>query len=129
MVKFRERRMSAYDSTDALKNIKDSSILNKEKRGGLTNSKLAGIGAASGALLGYAGRPSSAGKLSKLAGGTKGALIGAGIGIGAGILRDSNKERKENNFYNRRLKEAQREAKRREKMDWNEKIHGRMSYE
>lgn len=125
MIKF--RMYSKYTSTDALKVSPDSGILDKEEKGGLSSGEKTGLLGAAGAVLGAAG--AKKGKLSKLAGGTKGALIGAGIGIGASMLNKANKERKENNFYNRRLREAKRAAARRESVDWQNRIHGRQMYE
>lgn len=129
MIKFVERSYSKYDDTDALKAMKDSSILNSEEKGKMTTEKAVGIGAVAGGLLGATGaKASKAGKLAKVAGGTKGALIGAGVGLGAMALKKAGEKKKENNFYNKRLKEAKKVAARRERTDWNQAIHGRESY-
>lgn len=120
MIRF--RLYSKYDDTDVLKASTDSSILNKEKKGGLNSTAvLAGTGAILGAASKFKG--------SKLAGGTAGALIGAGVGLTAKAIGDANKEATANRHYNRRLREAKRAAKRREKLDWNNQIHGRQYYE
>ena len=125
MIKF--RLYSKYDDTDSLKNAPDSGILNKEEKGGLSSGEKVGALGAAGAILGAAG--AKKGKLSRLAGGTKGALIGAGVGIGMNMINSANKQRKENNFYNARLREAKRAAARRESLDWQNRIHGRQMYE
>lgn len=125
MIKF--RLYSKYDATDRLKDTTDSNILDKDEKGKLTSGEKTGLLTGAGAILGAAGAKKGFG--SKLAGGTKGALIGAGIGLGVSAISAANKQRKENNFYNRRLREAKRAAARRENVDWQNRIHGRQMYE
>lgn len=125
MIKF--KLYSRYDSTDALKSASDSSILNKEERGKLGKGTRTALLAGAGGVLGSAS--AVGGKFKKFAGGTKGALIGAGVGLGLSALESANKTRRENNFYNQRLREAKRAAKRRESIDWNNRIQGRSYYE
>lgn len=120
MIKF--RLFSKYDYTDEIKNSTDSAILNMEERGG-NNSTAILTGA--GAILGAAGKY----KGSKIAGGTAGALIGAGVGLTAKAIGDANKKADANRHFNRRLREAKRAAKRREKLDWNNRIAKREYYE
>lgn len=123
MIKF--RLYSKYDDTDEIKNSTDSAILNMEEKGG---NNTTAILAGAGGILGAAGA-SGAKKMSKLAGGTKGALIGAAVGITAKGISDANKRSREQSHYNRRLREAKRAAKRREKLDWSNRIHKREYYE
>lgn len=123
MIKF--RLYSKYDDTDQIKSSTDSSILNKEEKGKMGDSTKTALLAGAGAILGGAGKKGA----SKLAGGTKGALIGTAVGVGLSSLKKANKEAKENAFYNRRLKEAKRAARRREKLDWENRIHYRGGYE
>lgn len=118
---------SRYDATDKLKFTKDSDILDRGEKGKWTAGEKAGALGAAGALIGATGAKKGFG--SKLAGGTKGALIGAGIGLAASAVSSANKKRKENNFYNARLREAKRAAARRENIDWQNRIHGRQDYD
>ena len=123
MIKF--RLYSKYDDTDKLKNVADSDILDKDEKGKWTPGEQTMGLAAAGGLLGAAG----AKKGQKFAKGVKGAAIGAAIGIGSSMISSANKKRKENNFYNARLREAKRAAARRENIDWQNRIHGRQMYE
>lgn len=125
MIKF--KLFSRYDETDSLKVSQDSSILNKEEKGKMSSGDRTGLMTGAGAILGAAGSKGGS-KMSKIAGGTKGALIGAAIGTGMSVMSSMNKKRKDDNFYNSRLREAQRAAKRREKIDWNTNVHGRANY-
>lgn len=122
MIKF--KLYSRYDEVDALKTSADSSILNKEYKNKGTN--VTGLTTVVGAGLGAMKGKSKFGKMGK---GITGAAAGALIGMGANALSKANETRKANNFYDSRLREAKRAAKRREKIDWNERIHGRSSYE
>jgi uncharacterized membrane protein YebE (DUF533 family) len=124
MIKF--RLFSKYDYTDSLKDSVDSSILNKEEKGKMSDSTKTGLLAGAGAILGASGKSKLGGKI---VGGTKGALIGTAIGVGYNAMKDASKRSRENAFYNSRLREAKRAAKRREQIDWNNRIHYRQGYE
>lgn len=126
MIKF--RLFSKYDYTDSLKDSPDSSILNKEEMGKTSDSTKTGLLAGAGAILGAAGAKNQS-KFGKIAGGTKGALIGAAVGVGMNAMKNAAKKNKEQSFYNSRLREAKRAAKRREQLDWNSRIHYRQNYE
>ena len=115
MIKF--RLYSKYDDTDQIKSSTDSSILNKEEKGKMGDSTKTALLAGAGAILGGAGKKGA----SK--------LIGTAVGVGLSSLKKANKEARENAFYNRRLKEAKRAARRREKLDWENRIHYRGGYE
>lgn len=120
MIKF--RLYSRYDDTDEIKNSTDSAILNMEEKGSNnTTALLTGAGAILGAASKYKG--------STAAGATAGALIGAGVGLTAKEIAKANKRSRDRAHYNRRLREAKRAAKRREKLDWNNRIAKREYYE
>lgn len=123
MITFREKSYSRYDETDALKQMKDSDILAEKKK--TTGSpemssavKPAVGGAAVGALLGGNGFKAR----------SKGAAIGAVVGAGLGLLNNYSKNKADNQFYNKRLNQAQRYARRREKIDWNQNMRNRTGY-
>ena len=60
-------------------------------------------------------------------GGKYGALIG-GVSAGIYAMNQRNKQAKANQFYNDRLEFAQRQAKRREKIDWKTNMTQREGY-
>lgn len=121
-----------YDDTDALKRMKDSDILAATpKEIPSPSSRNIGMSAASGALLG-GGIGSAIGGITKK-GIKKGGLFGAALGAAANTYRALNKSSNVGNiedieFYNRRLNEAQKWARRREKIDWKNNMTNRQGY-
>jgi len=130
----RRKLFTRYDDTDNLKRMKDSDILAEQHKKPATTGTQVATGALAGAgLVGAGGlvrgfikgkgnRLATAGKLGK-----RGAIIGAAIGTGA-MLYKRGKEKQENEFYNRRLDYAQRQALRREKADWKANMTQRDGY-
>lgn len=124
--------VTRYDRTDRLKQMKDSDILAEKKRKNtrsyLGAAKAGGIGAALGAGLGAGVSLLTKGKY----GGVKNlAIAGGALGgalAGGGKLAAGHKEREENRFVNRRLKEAKRQALRREAKDWKNNAVNREGY-
>ena len=122
-----------YDETDTLKRMKDSDILAEQKKEapGYSDavSKTVGgavVGGALGAGLGLAkkggSRVANMGKYGKLG------AMGVGLGAGLMALNKRDKEAADRNFYNKRLAYAQRQAKRREKIDWKSNMTQRDGY-
>lgn len=121
-----------YDDTDELKRMKDSDILAATPKEIPTpSSRGIGMSATGGALLG-GGIGAAIGGITKKGirkGGMYGAAIGAAINTYKSLNKPSNNENIEDiEFYNRRLREAQKWAKRREKMDWRNNITNRQGY-
>ena len=138
--KLKRVSFSMYDETDALKRMKDSDILAEQKKsspgyGGVLSSAASGAiiggtaGLAAGAMKGLGtkgARIASAGaKAAKY--GKWGAVLG-GVGMGVAAMNKRNKQAEETNFYNKRLKYAQRQAQRREKADWKSNMTQREGY-
>ena len=129
------KTFSQWDEADNLKKMKDSQILAEDKKrvGYRKVGKGAGYGAAIGGTLGtVAGGAlslaTSKGRNWKGAlAGIPGAFVGAGIGGTIGAARRQ-KEADEAAFYNRRLKQAKKQALRREQMDWRSNISQRDGY-
>lgn len=130
MIKFRQKEYTKYDSTDALKQMKDSDILAEKPK---TNSGMAaktigntavaaGLGAAGGGLIG------AFKKGSTLKGGAKTGALLAGLGTAAITMAKNSKKKDENEFFNDRLEYAQKQARRREKKDWKQNMTGREGY-
>lgn len=120
-----------YDDTDTLKRMKDADILAEQKKQapgyGDTIQKTVGGAAVGGLAAGIAGGIKS----KSLAGAKKYGKLGAmGVGLGAGLmaLNKRDKEAADRNFYNKRLAYAQRQAKRREKIDWKSNMTQRDGY-
>lgn len=129
-----------YDETDNLKRMKDSDILAEKKKqapgyGGVVGSAVGGAavagtaGVAAGAIKGLGTRGSrlasagaKAGKYGKLA------AAGGALVMGGMALKKRNQQAEENNFYNKRLEYAQRQAQRREKKDWKSNMTQRDGY-
>ncbi len=141
-----------YDDTDNLKRMKDSDILAETHKKPTTGGAAIATGALGGGLAG--GAALAAGKVifgkggpravpqkgfgrftAKVAnagsrawkGGQAGLIAGAAIGT-AMALHQRGKEKSENEFYNRRLDYAQRQARRREKADWKSNMTQRDGY-
>lgn len=119
-----------WDETDRLKQMKDSDILAEKKKknpsrfgGAIKGTGIGGaIGATAGTLLGMR---------KGWKGMAVGAAVGSGVGgtLGAGVgISSGSKQRKENQFYNDRLKYAQRQAIRRERKDWKQNMTQREGY-
>lgn len=156
--RLRRKTFTQYDDTDTLKRMKDSDILAEKLKKPTTTGTSVATGALAGALAGGAiggvGKavlsnkrlvpvgPSGKGLKASFArfranasnfgakavrGGRNGLIAGAIIGGGA-MLYKRGKEKKENQFYNRRLEYAQRQAMRREKADWKANMTQRDGY-
>ena len=125
----KRKTFSKYDETDALKRMKDSDILAEERKkspgyGSILRDSL--LGAAGGAALGGTiGAVRKGGTLKK--GATTGAILG-GLVMGAAGIKKRNKEKEEQEFYNRRLDYAKRHARRRERIDWRANMTQRDGY-
>ena len=130
MIKFKQKVYTQWDQTDQLKQMKDSDILAEKKR---SNTSLnvdtlkktalgAGVGAMAGGVLG------SLKKGGTFAGGARKGAILAGLGTGLVSAIQNRQQKKENNFYNDRLKYAQKQALRREKKDWKNNMTNRDGY-
>ncbi len=130
-----------YDDTDNLKRMKDSDILAEKTRKPMTNASSIATGALAGAGIGAVGLGLGKAVLGKggvgngvqrfggrlLRGGRAGLIGGALIGTGV-MLHKRGKEKRANEFYNRRLEYAQRQAMRREKADWKANMTQRDGY-
>lgn len=135
MVIFKRKVFTKYDDTDALKQMKDSDILAQEKKkapgyGGVAAAAATGatVGAATGSIMNaFRKKPGTTigGRMMK--GGKYGALAG-GIAMGLMAANKREKEAKDASFYNKRLNFAQRQARRREKKDWNTNMTQRQGY-
>ena len=134
---FKRKLFTKWDETDNLKRMKDSDILAEQKKkqpgyGGVAQ------GALGGAVVGGIGA-GLAGGISGAKGGWKNAMkkaskygkygaIGGALLVGGKALKDRNDQAQENNFYNKRLAYAQRQAMRREKKDWKSNMTQRDGY-
>ena len=138
----KRKSFTKWDDTDNLKRMKDSDILAEEKKkqpgygsvmsgsvggaavGGITGAiagGLSGLGLGKkGAIIATTG--SSASKLGKLG------AVGGALLMGGKALKDRNDQAQDNNFYNKRLAYAQRQAIRREKKDWKSNMTQRDGY-
>lgn len=140
----RRKLYTLYDDTDALKRMKDSDILAEEKRknpgygeSALSAAMGAGVGAGIGATLnsgikawGTKGTEKSAIEAAKKgfkSGGKVGALVGGTI-AGLSALNKRRGQISDNNTYNKRLSYAQKQAMRREKVDWKNNMTQRDGY-
>ena len=136
----KRKSFTKWDETDNLKRMKDSDILAEQKKkqpgygsvmsGSLGGAAVGGIaGAAAGGLSGLGkkgARIATAGaRASKL--GKLGAVGGALL-VGGKALKERDDQARENNFYNKRLAYAQRQAIRREKKDWKSNMTQRDGY-
>jgi hypothetical protein len=136
----KRKSFTKWDDTDNLKRMKDSDILAEQKKkqpgyGSVVSGSLGGatVGGVAGAAAGLASglgkkgaRIATAGaRASKL--GKLGAVGGALL-MGGKALKDRNDQAQENNFYNKRLAYAQRQAVRREKKDWKSNMTQRDGY-
>ena len=135
----KRKSFTKWDETDNLKRMKDSDILAEQKKkqpgyGGVVQGSLGGaiVGGSAGAVAGGIGSlfkkgarsnwARNAGKLGKLG------AVGGALLVGGKALKDRNDQAQENNFYNKRLAYAQRQAIRREKKDWKSNMTQRDGY-
>ena len=145
IIRLKRRMYTQWDETDNLKRMKDSDILAEKQRQTTDYGAIARGAAASTVAAGTAGavfgagkgvfNPGSVGAASRVSGLGKGiskygklgmaggALIGAGIAYSKG-----RKQAEENEFYNKRLQYAQKQALRREKKDWKTNMTQRDGY-
>jgi len=137
MVEFRQKIFySKYDTTDNLKRMKDADILAEEEKedpGYADVATKTALAAGSGALVG-GGLGGALGLFRKkglLKGIKRGALVGssaAAIYAATKALKKRDEEVQNNEFYNRRLKYAQAQARRREMKDWKTNMTQRDGY-
>ena len=136
----KRKSFTKWDDTDNLKRMKDSDILAEEKKkqpgygsvmsGSLGGAAVGGIGAATAGAISGLGKKgariatagSRASKLGKLG------AVGGALLVGGKALKDRNDQAQDNNFYNKRLAYAQRQAIRREKKDWKSNMTQRDGY-
>ena len=136
----KRKNFTKWDETDNLKRMKDSDILAEQKKptapglGPALGTTAAGtaIGAGVGAAAmgigkGIAGKSWGAAAKGLKTGGIAGAALG-GLVAGTMALSKVNKNAEANNFYNKRLEYAQRQARRREKKDWKANMTQRDGY-
>lgn len=150
--RLKRKLFTQYDDTDNLKRMKDSDILAEQHKKPMTTGNQVATGAIGGALVGGAALGAGKALLGKggpraitgnglqrfaaksanagsrfLKGGKKGLIAGAIVGTGV-MLHRRGKEKQQNEFYNRRLDYAQRQAMRREKADWKANMTQRDGY-
>ena len=127
-----QKGVTKYDRTDRFKAMKDSDILAEKRRSNAGSYVKTGKAAVAGGVVGSAVGAIAGGIATKsLKGAKAGAKAGAGLGAataGAGKLAATHKEREQNRFVNRRLKEAKTQATRREAKDWKTNNTGREGY-
>lgn len=135
----KRRSYSIYDETDSLKKMKDSDLLAEGKKSNPGYGQVAQA-AATGAVAGGSALAVAGGLKNALGGGgfsgawkgiKKGGSIGALVGgTVAGVMaaHKRNKQSEDVNFYNKRLDYAQKQAKRREKIDWKNNMTLREGY-
>ena len=123
-----------YDETDNLKRMKDSDILAADKKradgSGFKNTiRDTAVGLGTGALIGAAsGLLAKKNKWNKIQRrGRQGAILG-GLIMATAALKKNRADSENRDFYNRRLAFAQRQARRREAMDWNANMTQRDGY-
>ena len=135
----KRKSFTKWDETDNLKRMKDSDILAEQKKkqpgySGVVQGSLGGavVGGSAGAVAGgirslfnkgaRSNWARNAGKLGKLG------AVGGALLVGGKALKDRNDQAQDNNFYNKRLAYAQRQAVRREKKDWKSNMTQRDGY-
>ena len=136
----KRKSFTKWDDTDELKRMKDSDILAERKKkqpgyGGVVSGSLGGalVGGIAGAtaggvsgLLNKGARLATAGSRASSLG--KLGAVGGALLMGGKALKDREKQAQDNNFYNKRLDYAQRQAVRREKKDWKSNMTQRDGY-
>lgn len=135
----KRKTYTVYDETDSLKRMKDSDILAQQKKeapgfGNVAQTAATGAVAGAGAL-GVAGTIKNAVNGGGFKGAWKGFKGGAGtgailggLGAGAYAMYKRSKQVEDNSFYNKRLDFAQKQARRREKIDWKNNMTQRDGY-
>lgn len=135
----KRKSFTKWDETDNLKRMKDSDILAEQKKkqpgyGEVVQGSLGGavVGGAGGAVAGGIGSLFNKGARSNFArnAGRLGKLgaVGGALLVGGKALKDRNNQARDNEFYNKRLAYAQRQAARREKKDWKSNMTQRDGY-
>lgn len=127
-----QKGVTKYDRTDQIKGLKDSDVLAEKKRSNarsyVKTAKAGVVGGAVGSVVGaIAGGIKTKSIKGAKAGAAVGGTIGAGVAGSAGLAA-THKEREQNRFVNRRLKEAKTQARRREAKDWKTNATGREGY-
>ena len=133
----RFKTFSKYDETDRIKRMKDSDILDEEyKKDPGVSLKEVSRDLATGAIIGGV-----LGKANQISGGRLGSSIstdrrksarnGVIIAGAYDVLKDIYRKHKhgdEVDFYNKRLRQAKKNARRREKSDWLNNTLNREGY-
>lgn len=132
----KRKLFTKYDDTDNLKRMKDSDILAEKPKqapgyGSVARAALGGaaLGGTVGSVAGAFGK-NKAGRslLGRMGKGGKTGLVVGGLLAGGMALRNRNKQAENNEWYNKRLNYAQRQARRREKQDWKTNMTQRDGY-
>lgn len=132
----KRKLFTKYDDTDNLKRMKDSDILAEKPKqapgyGSVVGAALGGaaLGGTVGSVAGAFGK-NKAGRslLGRMGKGGKTGLVVGGLLAGGMALRNRNKQAENNEWYNKRLNYAQRQARRREKQDWKTNMTQRDGY-
>lgn len=132
----KRKLFTKYDDTDNLKRMKDSDILAEKPKqapgyGSVAWAALGGaaLGGTVGSVAGAFGK-NKAGRslLGRMGKGGKTGLVVGGLLAGGMALRNRNKQAENNEWYNKRLNYAQRQARRREKQDWKTNMTQRDGY-
>ena len=136
----KRKSFTKWDDTDNLKRMKDSDILAEQKKkqpgyGGVAQGSIGGaiVGGTAGAAAGLASGLANKGARVSIDGARASKLgklgaVGGALLMGGKALKDRNDQAQENNFYNKRLAYAQRQAIRREKKDWKSNMTQRDGY-
>jgi len=142
-VRFKRKTYTRWDDTDNLKRMKDADILAEKKRPTTDYGKIAGATAAGtvaaatgGAIIGggkglFKGAPGMGRGKAMLKTGGRWGKYGAVIGgtlAATSAYAAGRKKAEENEFYNKRLQYAQKQALRREKKDWKTNMTQRDGY-
>lgn len=132
----KRKLFTKYDDTDNLKRMKDSDILAEKPKqapgyGSVAGAALGGaaLGGTVGAVAGAFGKNKAGHSLlGRMGKGGKTGLVVGGLLAGGMALRNRNKQAENNEWYNKRLNYAQRQARRREKQDWKTNMTQRDGY-
>lgn len=144
-IKLKRKMYTQWDETDNLKRMKDADILAEKKRTTTDYGNIARTAALGGATVGAAGmvaggikggmKPATVGAANMASGITKGMGKFGKLGLAAGAIGGATlayakgrKKAEENEFYNKRLQYAQKQAVRREKKDWKTNMTQRDGY-
>ena len=131
----KRKLFTKYDDTDNLKRMKDSDILAEKPKqapgyGSVAGAALGGaaLGGTVGSVAGAFGKNKAGRSLLGMGKGGKTGLVVGGLLAGGMALRNRNKQAENNEWYNKRLNYAQRQARRREKQDWKTNMTQRDGY-